>query len=147
MRIVVKAFFLNNQNQVLLLHDKNNHYDLPGGGVDEGEALEQACIRELEEETSYGSFEIVKLLSNNYPYYVQNNPDLKSLMSCCIVKLLDDTRISEVEPNTFEEWVSIDEILDRFGNKDTSRHKAMKNSIKDFIAWHKDSIFNNIELA
>ncbi len=137
MRIVVKAFLLNNQNQVFLLHDRNNHYDLPGGGVDEGETLEQACVRELIEETPYVGFEIIKLLPNKYPYHVQDNPDLKSLMSCYVVKLLDDTRISELEMNTFEEWVSIDEVLDYFGNKDTSRHKAMKNSIKDFIAWHK----------
>lgn len=38
--------------QVLLLHtDRYRDYSLPGGGVDQGESLQQALIRELKEET------------------------------------------------------------------------------------------------
>lgn len=137
MRTTVKAILLNKYNQVLLLNDRNNHYDLPGGGVDEDETLEEACIRELKEETSYEQFEIIEKLPNQYPYYVKNNPDFKSLMHCYVVKLIDDTKVSELEPDTFEEWVDVDNVLDFFGNRDTPRHQAMKNSIKDFNDCYK----------
>jgi ADP-ribose pyrophosphatase YjhB (NUDIX family) len=99
--------------------------------------LEQASIRELKEETSYEHFEIIEKLPNQYSYYVKNNPDFKSLMHCYVVKLLDDKKVSELEPDTFEEWVGADEVLEYFGNKDTPRHQAMKNSIRDFNEWHK----------
>ena len=46
-------------NQVLLLHRIRkdgdiylDYYAIPGGGVEEGESLEDACLREIEEETS-----------------------------------------------------------------------------------------------
>ena len=133
MRTTVKAILLNNHNEALLLNDRNNHYDLPGGGVDDGESLGQACIRELKEETPYGRFEIVEKLPNQYPYYVKNNPDFASMMHCYVVKLINDTRVSGLEPDTSEEWVNIDSLLDYFGNRDTPRHRAMKNSIRDFI--------------
>jgi ADP-ribose pyrophosphatase YjhB (NUDIX family) len=132
MRITVKAILLNSQNQVLILNDRNSHYDLPGGGVDEGETLEQACLRELKEETPYEQFKIIEKLPNQYPYYVKNNPDFKSMMHCYVVKLIDDAKVSDLEPDTFEEWVSAGEVLEYFGNRDTPRHQAMKNSISDF---------------
>lgn len=132
MRTTVKAIILNRRGKVLLLRDRNNYYDLPGGGVEQGETLEEACIRELREETPYEHFEIIEKLPNQYPYYVKNNPDFKSMMHCYIVKLVDETEVSGLEPDTFEEWVDAGAVLDFFENKNTPRHQAMKNSISDF---------------
>ena len=140
MRTTVKAIVLNIENEVLLLNDRNNYYDLPGGGVDEGETLEDACVRELGEETSYNSFEIAGKLPNQYFYYLQNNSNLKSIMHCFVVKLLDETKASELEPNTSEEWVGATNVLSFFENKDTPRHQAMKDSIRDFNCWYQNTI-------
>jgi hypothetical protein len=97
----------------------------------------------LKEETPYEDFEIIEKLPNIHLYYVQNNPDFKSLMHCYVVKLCDDTKVSKLEPDTFEKYVSIDEIIDYFGNKDTPRHQAMKSSIKDFDNWYQDKNLGN----
>jgi 8-oxo-dGTP diphosphatase len=43
-------------------------WNFPGGGIEEGESAEEACLREVREETGY-DVKIKKLLaSNNYKY-------------------------------------------------------------------------------
>lgn len=53
----VKVILLNEHNQILLLErssklSRPNGWDFPGGGVDSGETFEDACIREVLEETN-----------------------------------------------------------------------------------------------
>ena len=53
-----------NNDTILLIHRKSDgkdYYTFPGGGVETGETLEQAVVRELYEETSLRA-EIDKLL-------------------------------------------------------------------------------------
>lgn len=56
-RIVTRGIVINNQNEILFekikrddIFGKTSHLELPGGGVNEGENLSLACIREIEEE-------------------------------------------------------------------------------------------------
>ena len=49
------ASILIKDGKILLIHRKNGgneYYSFPGGGVEKGETIEDACIRELLEETS-----------------------------------------------------------------------------------------------
>jgi len=39
------------QDKHILLSPQHDGYDLPGGGVDLGETMEEGCIREVKEET------------------------------------------------------------------------------------------------
>lgn len=39
MRITIKAI-VEYKDKILILKDRNGYYDLPGGGVEEGETLE-----------------------------------------------------------------------------------------------------------
>ena len=51
-RTAVRTILLDNDGNIAILHKKNkNEYKLIGGGVDEGENLEQALVRETLEES------------------------------------------------------------------------------------------------
>lgn len=51
-RTTVRAVLFNEKNQVAVIHlAANNYCGIPGGGVDDGESIETALLREVLEET------------------------------------------------------------------------------------------------
>tara|TARA_B100000886_G_scaffold304460_1_gene235699 strand:- start:1209 stop:1679 length:471 start_codon:yes stop_codon:yes gene_type:complete len=71
MRLGVGAVVLNGKNNVFVGKRKDNPIDkwqMPQGGVDNGENLEQAMRRELEEETSIKKIEILKEIDKWFEY-------------------------------------------------------------------------------
>jgi len=56
-RTGARIFLLDQQDRVLLMHDRldlhlaDSHWVTPGGGLEEGETLAEAAVRELYEET------------------------------------------------------------------------------------------------
>ncbi|MGG4168004.1 NUDIX domain-containing protein [Rossellomorea vietnamensis] len=51
-RTAVKAVIIQD-GKILLMHSNRGDYKFPGGGVEEGESLSAALIREVAEETGY----------------------------------------------------------------------------------------------
>lgn len=49
-RISVKALIMDENNRFLLMKEENGLWDLPGGGLDEGESAEEGLRREMMEE-------------------------------------------------------------------------------------------------
>ena len=47
------AVIVNDRREILLSHWIGGHWTLPGGGMDPGEHPEDACSREITEETGY----------------------------------------------------------------------------------------------
>ncbi len=91
-----------NHDKILLIHRINNseeYYVLPGGGVEQGETVEQAVLREVREEASI-KIKIEKLL---YHHIYDDNTE-QFFYLCSYIsgepKLGDGNELREMERNT-----------------------------------------------
>lgn len=67
----------NNLNKTLFIY-RLEHWDLPKGKIEKGEQIEEAAIREVEEECAVTGLKIVKPLNDSYHiYHLNDNPILK----------------------------------------------------------------------
>ena len=76
MRIGVGIIVLNNENKVFVGKRKDNPGDkwqMPQGGVDEGEDFLTAMKRELLEETGIKNIKIIKKIEKTYEYELPRN--------------------------------------------------------------------------
>lgn len=100
--------------------DKDDFYKLPGGTVEEGESLIDACIRESKEENN-ADVEIIKPL---HPMIIYKNPQTEEEMKIVLIhynaKLLNPEEIKPMPPIKEVKWLSIEEIKQ-------GRHKVAPN--------------------
>ena len=76
LRIGVGVIVLNNKNEIFVGKRKDNPIDnwqMPQGGVDEKEDFLAAMKRELKEETSIESIEVLKMLDGWFEYELPKN--------------------------------------------------------------------------
>jgi 8-oxo-dGTP diphosphatase len=79
----VCAAIIKDDRILMVLHDHGDRsfWTLPGGGVEEGETLEAAVLREVKEEVNLNGRVDRRLFEDTYTY----GPDY-----CFLVKVLDD---------------------------------------------------------
>ncbi len=110
---------LNTNNDVLFIF-RNGVWDLPKGWIDKGETIENAAIREVEEECGIFNLKLIKPLVNTYHIYFHKGVKLKQtywfLMSSDHQKALtpqteegitqvafkNEEEIKEIFKNTYE---------------------------------------------
>ena len=76
LRIGVGIVVLNKKNQVFLakrIDNPKNFWQMPQGGVDNGEKFYEAAIRELEEETSIKTVSLIKEIDDLTTYLLPNH--------------------------------------------------------------------------
>ena len=76
LRIGVGILLLNNENKVLVgrrIDNPKNYWQMPQGGIDKNETFFNAAKRELEEETSIKSVELIKELDEWFEYELPKN--------------------------------------------------------------------------
>jgi putative (di)nucleoside polyphosphate hydrolase len=76
MRVGVGIILLNSKNQVFVgtrNDNPNDKWQMPQGGVDDGEDYLTAMRRELNEETSIKNIQIIKEINHTYEYELPKN--------------------------------------------------------------------------
>ena len=61
----------NAKNEVLFIF-RNGKWDLPKGGTEKGEAIEDTAMREVEEETGVGNLVVTEKLQKTYHIFKRN---------------------------------------------------------------------------
>ena len=127
LRIAVRAILFNENNQIAYLHivgcDKfgqRDHLETPGGGVDEGETLEEALKRELSEELG-ASVDIIKEVGYiDIEYKLLNRIDRENYFICKLNNISSSHQL-DYEKELFKgvKWLTMDEALDYLTNKET----------------------------
>lgn len=93
-RIGARAILLDKSNRIALMHVTNrNYYKLPGGGLDEGEHIEDTLRRELKEEAGAESITIVAEVGQINEY--REGMKKKSMHKCFLVRLEGELGTSE----------------------------------------------------
>jgi ADP-ribose pyrophosphatase YjhB (NUDIX family) len=92
--------------------DKDDFYKLPGGTVEKGDELIDACHRETKEEIN-GEIEIIKPLN---PMIIYKNPQTDEEMTIVLIHYLATLKNKEnlkpIGPIKEIEWLDIQEIKD-----------------------------------
>ena len=76
LRSGVGIIVLNNKNKVFVakrIDNPKNFWQMPQGGVDKGEDLYNAALRELKEETSIVSIELIKEIKKELTYILPDH--------------------------------------------------------------------------
>jgi len=90
--------------------DKDEFYKLPGGTVEEGDSLEEACIREAKEENN-ADIEIIKPLNSLIIYKnPTTNEERTIVLIHYIAKLLNKEQMKVIPPIRDVKWIDIEEI-------------------------------------
>mgnify|MGYP000094298555 CR=1 FL=1 len=131
-RQAARAIVLNGDDILLLYTQRYDDYSLPGGGVDDGEALETALVRELQEETgahniqniqAFGAYEEFR------PWYKTGADVLRMHSYCFTCTIADDLRAPQLEDYEQKNgmrplWVNIHAAIAH--NEYTMMHSAKK---------------------
>lgn len=102
---------LNRNNEILFIY-RLEKWDLPKGKVEEGEALDTAAIREVEEECSLFGMTIRKTLCTTWHTYIQKG---EPMLKATAWYLMDYDGNDTPEPQTIEgitevKWLGLDRL-------------------------------------
>ncbi len=123
--------------KILLSYEANTDvYMSPGGGLEEGETLEECCVRELREETGYN----VKLL---YPFVIINEYCFETMYESnyFVCEVLGESSNAlteiEVEHGLMPVWVEIEKALEIFGAYASKREDIASLYLREFTVLNK----------
>ena len=148
LRTGVGIVLLNNKNQVFVarrIDNPKNFWQMPQGGVDEGEDFLSAAYRELEEETSIKSVEIIQEIDGITTYELPDN--LLGIIwkgkykgqkqKWFIMRFLgkdDEINIKTIKPEFLEwKWININSITEVVVDFKLQVYKHLKEKIKEVI--------------
>ena len=140
---------LNKDNKVFVakrIDNPKNFWQMPQGGVDKNEDFLQAAYRELEEETSIKSVELIKQLEGTLTYQLPTN--LLGIIwkgkykgqkqKWFLMRFIGNENEINIKTNNPEfsdwKWIEIEKITDSVVNFKLHVYEKIKEKVKEIIS-------------
>ena len=148
LRSGVGIVVLNKENKVFVakrIDNPKNFWQMPQGGVDEGEDFLKAAYRELEEETSIKNVKLIKELDGTITYELPDRllgliwkgkyrGQNQKWFLMRFVGIDNEINIKTKHPEFLEwKWVELDKITDLVVDFKLHVYKEVKNKVKKIL--------------
>jgi len=148
LRIGVGIIILNKENKVFVakrIDNPKNLWQMPQGGVDEGEDFFSAALRELEEETSIKNVRLIKELEDTLTYELPDHllgiiwkgkyrGQKQKWFLMRFIGEEEEINIKTKKPEFLEwKWIEIDQITDVVVDFKLHVYKELKDKINKII--------------
>ena len=148
LRSGVGIVVLNKENKVFVakrIDNPKNFWQMPQGGVDEGEDFLKAAYRELEEETSIKNVKLIKELDGTITYELpdrllgliwkgQYRGQKQKWFLMRFVGMDNEINIKTKHPEFLEwKWVDLDKITDLVVDFKLHVYKEVKDKVKKIL--------------
>ena len=148
LRSGVGIVVLNNDNKVFVakrIDNPKNFWQMPQGGVDEGEDFLKAAYRELEEETSIKNVKLIKELDGTITYELPDRllgliwkgkyrGQKQKWFLMRFVGMDNEINIKTKHPEFLEwKWVELDKITDLVVDFKLHVYKEVKDKVKKIL--------------
>ena len=149
LRIGVGIIVLNKENKVFVakrIDNPKNLWQMPQGGVDEGEDFFSAALRELEEETSIKNVRLIKELEDTLTYELPDHllgiiwkgkyrGQKQKWFLMRFIGEEEEIDIKTKKPEFLEwKWIEIDQITDVVVDFKLHVYKELKDKINKIIS-------------
>lgn len=112
---------VENEEKEILFIKRLGKWDLPKGKIETGESLEEAAIREVEEETSLQNVNLNHFITTTYHMYTERNNEL--ILKFTYWFKMETSGIQKIKPQTEEGITSVD-----WKNSDSIVNEVFKNT-------------------
>ena len=148
LRSGVGIVVLNKENKVFVakrIDNPKNFWQMPQGGVDEGEDFLKAAYRELEEETSIKNVKLIKELDGTITYELPDRllgliwkgkyrGQKQKWFLMRFVGMDNEINIKTKQPEFLEwKWVDLDKITDLVVDFKLHVYKEVKDKVKKIL--------------
>jgi len=145
----VGIILLNNRNQIFVgkrIDNPNNFWQMPQGGIDEGENNLDAALRELYEETSIKNVSLIKEIEGTISYNLPKNllgiiwkGKFKGQTQKWFIMKFDgqdsEINLKTKNPEFFEwKWVDVDKITDNVVDFKKEVYEKLKEEINKVLS-------------
>lgn len=146
LRKAARAILFKDNKVALLFVSKNNYHKLPGGGIEQGETIEEALSREILEETGYTN-KIQARIGITIEY--KDKVGILQISYIFLAEILKESKkINLTEKEKAQgfilEWHTLDEVKKLFSKDDPKDYDGKFISLRDssiitYLTKSKDS--------